>query len=492
MAQQPQPSLGQRVLRSSAYAVGASLITLTLGLVRSVVLARLLVPEHFGVVALALFYIGLAAQLRGIGLDAALIHRQQADRAFMRTYFGLRLGLDALAFGILLALVPLLQHANPHSPNLSAVLVVLTPTFFFSSLAQVQETLARKQLAFRQLATTDVAAAVAMTVVAPALAWLGWGVWALVAEQVVGIAVRFLLLWGPFRKWTPALGWDGNVARWLWRYGKPTWAASNMTYLLDRFDDFWIGTWLGEAPLGLYSRAYEFAHYPRRLLANPLVSVFAAVFAQLQDDRLRLSRAFARAAYVITRTSLVAAGGFALVLPEFIHFVIGDQWQPMLVTFWLMLIYAVLDPVLMLIHHLLLATGHPQALQRANFFQLLFFAPAVVLLGSLWGINGVALAADGMLVLGVAVLYPTLKRLVDFSTLRLLFQPLLVGGLALAAAWFLSMLAVQSLSLASVVLRLGLFAGLLLLGIALLERDDLKAGVRELRSRVWVPSLHRA
>ncbi|MEM4204676.1 MAG: hypothetical protein QXS54_11455, partial [Candidatus Methanomethylicaceae archaeon] len=133
-----------------------------------------------------------------------------------------------------------------------------------------------------------------------------------------------------------------------------------------------------------------------------------------------------------------------------------------------------------------------QALQRANFFQLLFFAPAVVLLGSLWGINGVALAADGMLVLGVAVLYPTLKRLVDFSTLRLLFQPLLVGGLALAAAWFLSMLAVQSLSLASVVLRLGLFAGLLLLGIALLERDDLKAGVRELRSRVWVPSLHRA
>lgn len=214
-----------------------------------------------------------------------------------------------------------------------------------------------------------------------------------------------------------------------------------MTYLLDRFDDFWIGTWLGEAPLGLYSRAYEFAHYPRRLLANPLVSVFAAVFAQLQDDRLRLSRAFARAAYVITRTSLVAAGGFALVLPEFIHFVIGDQWQPMLVTFWLMLIYAVLDPVLMLIHHLLLATGHPQALQRANFFQLLFFAPAVVLLGSLWGINGVALAADGMLVLGVAVLYPTLKRLVDFSTLRLLFQPLLVGGLALAAAWFLSMLA---------------------------------------------------
>ncbi|MGC9084118.1 MAG: oligosaccharide flippase family protein, partial [Anaerolineae bacterium] len=101
MSQEESPegeclSLGGRAIRGSIYTVGASLVTLTLGFLRSVLLARLLLPEHFGLVALALFYIGLAAQLRGLGLDIALIHRQDADELFMRTYFSLRLGLDLL------------------------------------------------------------------------------------------------------------------------------------------------------------------------------------------------------------------------------------------------------------------------------------------------------------------------------------------------------------------------------------------------------------
>ncbi|MCX7938095.1 MAG: oligosaccharide flippase family protein, partial [Thermoflexales bacterium] len=363
-----------------------------------------------------MFYIGLAAQLRGIGLDAALIHRQSTDEPFLRTYFSLRLGLDVIAFGALLGLTPLIQQLNPHVPALSSVMMVLVVTYFLSSLAQAQEALLRKHLAFGRLAITDVAASATMTLVAPALAWLGWGVWALVAEQVVGIAVRLLLLWGPFRQRLFALGWAREQARWLWEYGKPTWVASNLSFLLDRFDDFWIGTTLGETPLGLYARAYELAHYPRRVLANPLVSVFAPAFARLQDDRLRLSQAFFRSAFVITRSSVFVAGAFALAMPEFIRYVIGEQWQPMLVTFWLMLIYTVLDPIVMLMTHFLLAIGQPAVLQRANIVQALFFVPAVVIGAWLAGINGVAIAANGMLILGALALYPALKREADFAT----------------------------------------------------------------------------
>ena len=166
-------SLGEQAIRGSAYTVGASLVTLSLGFLRSVLLARWLLPEHFGLVALALFYIGLAAQLRGLGLDMALIHRQDADEPFLRTYFSLRLGLDLLAFGLLLALLPLLQRAYPQMSGLAVILAVLIFVYFLSNLSQVQETLIRKNLAFSQLAATDVAASIAMTVVAPLLAWLG-------------------------------------------------------------------------------------------------------------------------------------------------------------------------------------------------------------------------------------------------------------------------------------------------------------------------------
>ena len=479
-----QFSLTDQAFRGSVYTIGASLVTLTLGFLRSVLLARLLLPEHFGVVALALFYIGLAAQLRGLGLDMALIHRQDADESFLRTYFSLRLVPDLLAFGLLLALAPLLQRAYPQMPGLGSVLAVLIFTYLLSSLSQIQETLIRKNLAFPQLAATDVAASVTMTLVAPLLAWWGWGVWALVAEQLSGIGVRFLLTWGPFRQWKPSLGWDRRAAHWFWEYGKPTWVASNLNYLLDRFDDFWIGTTLGKVPLGLYSRAYEFAHYPRRVLANPLITVFTPVFARLQNDRLRLSQAFFRSAYIILRSGLLVAGAFGLVMPEFIHYVIGDKWLPMLWTFRLMLVYTILDPILLLVGGLLLAVGRPRDLQNATVIQSLFFVPAVIAGAWLWDINGVALAADGMLLLGAFWLYRPLREVVDFSFARLIGWP----AIALAFAWGGGFV-VEILTTGGVWETLALKLGILgiLFGVFLLvvERSDLVAGIRELRGTLW-------
>ncbi len=490
----PEPSsakLTGLAIRGSIYTIGASLITLTLGFLRSVLLARLLLPEHFGVVALALFYIGLAAQLRGLGLDMALIHRQEADEPFLRTYFSLRLGLDLLAFGLLLALAPLLQWAYPQMPGLGAILVVLVFTQLLANLSQVQETLIRKNLTFSQLAATDVAASVVMTLVAPLLAWWGWGVWALVAEQLSGIGTRFLLTWGPFRQWKPGLGWDRQAARWFWEYGKPTWVASNLNYLLDRFDDFWIGTTLGRVPLGLYSKAYEFAHYPRRVLANPLVTVFTPLFARLQGDRLRLSQAFFRSAYIILRSGFLVAGAFGLVMPEFIHHVIGDKWRPMLWAFRLMLIYTMLDPILLLVGGLLLAVGHPKELRNATIVQAVFFIPAVILGARLWGIHGVALAADGMLLVGAAWLYRPLRQVVDFSLTRLVVWPALALGIAWGGGLVIEILA-KGETLETLALKLGLFGALFGGFLLAMERSDLVSGMRELQKALWMRRLKEA
>lgn len=479
-----QLSVMTQALWGSVYTIGASLVTLTLGFLRSVLLARLLLPEHFGVVALALFYIGLAAQLRGLGLDMGVIHRQETDEFFLSTYFSLRLALDVLAFGLVLILTPLLQRAYPRMPGLGAILAVLVLVYFLSNLSQVQETLMRKNLAFHQLAATDVVASITMTIVAPLVAWMGWGVWALVAEQLSGIGVRFILTWGPFRQWKPRLGWKRQAIRWLWEYGKPTWVASNLSYLLDRFDDFWIGTALGKVPLGLYSRAYEFAHYPRRVLANPLVTVFTPIFARLQNDRLQLSQAFFRSAYVILRSGFLVAGAFGLVMPEFIHYVIGDKWLPMLGTFRLMLIYTALDPVLLLVSGILLAVGRPGELRQSAVVQTLFFVPAVILGARLWGINGVALAADGMLLIGALWLYCPLRQVVDFHFTRLVVWPTVALVLAWGSGFLLETLAGQML-LEALVLKLGgfflLFGALLLV----LERDELAIGAHWLREAAW-------
>ncbi len=470
-------SIASQAVKGSVYSVSASLITLGLGLARSVLLARLLMPEHFGVVALALFYIGLASHLRSLGLDMALIHRQDEHPGLKPTYLSLRLGLDVAAMGVLLAALPLLQRFYPGMPALGKVLPLLIVGYLLSNLSQVQETLLRKDLAFLNLSCMDVAASLVMTVAAPYAAWRGWGVWALVVEQLSGLGTRFLLSWGPFRRWRPRLGWDPSVVRWFWKYGKPTWTASNLSYLLDQFDDFWVGSTLGGTALGFYSKAYELALYPRRVFANPLVSVLAPVFARVQNDRLRLSQLFYRSAHFTLRTGYLIGGAMALAMPEFIHLVIGDKWQPLLWTFRLMLAYTALDSVLMLVENMLLAVGRPRELQTARLAQLVFFVPAVILGAWLWRINGVALAADGMLLVGAWRLYHGSRQVVDFSLARLALWPTLAIGAAFGAGvWLEAWL--PGPPLAVLAAKLGVFA-LLSGGFVLwAEREDYIRGAR--------------
>lgn len=434
-------SLAGKVVRGSAYSVSASVVTLILGFARAILLARLLAPSHFGVVALAMFYIGLISQLRALGLDQAVIHHQNSEETFLSTYFTLRIVTSVAALLLLAAVAPFLAWFYPRAPLFLWVLLALVGVEVVRAFTYTQESILRKELAFRQLAITDVVASVSMTVVAPLLAWFGFGVWALVAEQATGILMRFIMTWVVFPRWHPRFGWDKDIAKWFWRYGRSVWGAANLNFALDRFDDFWIGTFLGKTPLGYYSRAYEFARYPRRVVANPLSSVFMPVFARLQHDRSNLSRSFYRAAYIILRTGVLVAGAFALIMPEFIHLVIGDKWFPMLLAFRLMLIYTLLDSLLMLSGNLLLAVGRPQVLEKVLFVQAIFFIPAVILGARIWGINGVAVAADGMLVVGAVAMYFQLKRIVDFSLFQLVFWPVVLFlpswacGLYLEVKW---------------------------------------------------------
>ena len=233
-------------------------------------------------------------------------------------------------------------------------------------------TILDRRLAFRRIAAAD-ALSVVMTIVAPLMAWQGLGVWALVGEQASGYAAV-----QPGRVVGCKAGGRlararSHTARWLIQYGWAVWLGGNLTYLLDRFDDFWIGRSLGATSLGFYARAYDFARYSRRVVANPILSVFFPTFARLQQDRARLLRAFFRAASLMIRTGGLFSLLFVLTAPEFIPLLLGPQWLPMLLTFQLMIVYTFLDPLALSASNLLSATGQPQIVFRIVAGRLIFF-----------------------------------------------------------------------------------------------------------------------
>src|SRR5439155_6953443 len=177
---------------------------------------------------------------------------------------------------------------------------------------------------------------------------------------------------------------------------RPLWVAGGFQLGLDRFDDFWIGTRLGNVALGYYSRAFDFARYPRRVVANPLLNVLTPTFARLQADRHRLSQAFYRGEHLLIRSGFYLSAMFALVVPEFVLLIIGARWTPMILTFRLMLVYALLDVILLLAGGLLIATGRTRDIQRVTVAQIFFFIPDVIVYSYLLGVSGVALVSDAM------------------------------------------------------------------------------------------------
>ena len=440
-------------------------------------MARLLFPSHFGVVALSLLYVNLAGQVQAFGLDQGLIHRVDSDESVNRTYFTLRVSFLAGVLLLIIGAAPLLGRAYPEMPQLRWIVIALGGAAAIESLSSIQETFLSKELRFKQLAVVDVAASVVMTLVGPLLAYAGAGPWALVAEQSSGVATRFGMSWLVFRSWSPRFGWERSTATWFWKFGKPNWAAANLRILMDRFDDFWVGTSLGGQSLGFYSRSYEFARYTRRAVANPLVTVFVPIFARLQQDRAALSRAFYRVAYLIVRVGFLISGAFALVMPEFIELAIGQKWRPMLLTFRLMLVYCLVDSLIVLGEGLLVALGRTRQVRTVNLIQALTLVPGVIVGAEVAGIEGVAVAADLMLVVGLLVILNYLKQSIDFSFFKLFALPLLILLLAWGAVSFIDQSWRPGL-LATGIFKLmsfgGVFAGLL----AAFEFRNLLIGVK--------------
>ena len=270
----------------------------------------------------------------------------------------------------------------------------------------------------------------------------------------------------------------------FWAYGRSSWLGANLLYMLNRLDDFWVGFALGKTSLGFYSKSYELAHYPRRVFANPLIVVFTPIFARLQRDRVQLSRAFSRAAYAVIRIGCLVAGMFGAVMPEFIDLVIGEKWRPMLWTFRIMVIYAAIDPFMILVSSAFLVTGYPRELTRIRVIQAVVFVPAMVAGAAFWGINGVAVAADVMLIIGAWVALRPLRRLVDFSIVRLALWPAIAFTIATLAAagveWQWQEISIES-GLLKPLLFGAVFAGLLLC----VERRDYIEASRWAARALW-------
>ncbi len=427
----PVTKLLKQSVTSSAYNVTANIFQVVLLFGRSIILARLLNPQTFGTYALASSIVHLTRPLAIFGLGGALLYRtpEGQEETARRVHFTLTASLGIVWTVLLAAGAELFAP-----PDTRVALWVVTGAAFATLMTRTPRTLLTKRVWFRRLAFLQAITAVATTAVAVGMAWYGLGLWSLLTTDIVSAALALLIFYGIRPVWRPRLGWASAIARDFLRFGSQVFMGGLLSQALDRVDDIWTGIALGDTPLGFYSRAYRFANYPRILLAKPLNQVVAGTYAQVKDHRKRLSKTFFRVNAAIVRVDFLLAGLLTLIAPEFIRIGLGSRWLPMLDAFRLMLLYTLLDPIKVTTANVITAAGAPERVVRARAIQLGVFLLGLVTMGPLWGIAGVALAVDLMLMLGMGILFWEARRFVDFDLRRLFAAPTLALVVGMGAA----------------------------------------------------------
>jgi O-antigen/teichoic acid export membrane protein len=453
-------SLTQRTLKGAAWIAGASVARLCLRVLSVAILARLLTPHEYGVVAGALIAMDFAAMIYTMGLAQTLIQRKELRPEHVATAFSCALFIAVLtAVGMWYAAPQISELLQiPELTQILKVFAWLAPFGAFSVLCEAL--LARimqvKKVALRPLFSFTIST----FFVAIPLAWYGFGYWSLVAMQAVdivlsavllGVAARRLLVWPKFSR----RAFDD-----IWRLSLGFTVNQPFAYLAHNADRFIIGRVLGAATLGIYTRASFFAASAASLFGNiARLSLFPAM-AKVQDDEGRLRSALLRSFSVLALLTLPVSAFCVIFAPELVDILLGNKWSAAVVPF------AILSGTLYFTlawrncATLFQALGHPYWITA-----VLIFRAAALILGIWWvapqGLTVICVVIGSVLALMFGIMLLIVKQAIDLPLRRVAaahVQPLVitaaVSGLCLTAKALLPELPGPALVLLTLVLLL--------------------------------------
>lgn len=436
--------LGGRAARGAFFVAFSTYANILVTLVSVPILARLLPPDDFGVVAMGLVLISFLNRLRSVGLQQALMHRQEDVPQAAATHLTMQTGLSLLVLALATGTWPLWSRL--YGDVTAAVVVALAAADLLEGWGSTYRVLLDKELLFRRTALVEAGSAVVGSGVAIAGALLGWGVWSLVLREggrQVCSAVGYWLL-SPFR---PRFALDLDLARWFLRYG-PFWylfLASLSTLLLLQFDDFVVGTLTGMAALGFYGRAYDISTIPTGAFTHVISRVAFPTYAKLQGQRERLSQTYALVLGIIARLAIPAAFLIVVAAEETVTVFLGPSWLPASFLLQLLVVYALLRPAFDDAGALLSAIGKPQLAATVLNIQavsMLVLTPPMVYF---FKAVGAALAVDVMMLIGVVLMFYHVNRLVDVPWRETLLPPVLAGVVGAGVArWALGQWPVEN------------------------------------------------
>ena len=445
-------------------------------------LARLLEPADFGLVALAAVFVGFTNVLAEEGMVDALVQRKELERAHLDAAFWTGIAF-ALAMTVILAALAVPIATLLNEEQLAPVLVALALAIPIGSSSLVQRALLTRELAFRSLTLRSLLAITVGSIFGVSAALLGFGVWSLVAQNVAGVTTGTIVLWR-VTDFRPRLTFSYRHCRDLLGFGSNVVGFRLLIYFTRRADELLIGVFLGPAALGFYTVGYRMLRVLFQITSSLIDSVSFPLYSRLQDKPGRLRVAFFKSTSFAALISFPVFLSAGVLAPQVVDLFFGSKWSQSIPVMQILAFFGLIQVLTYLNGTTIKALGKP------SWLTLIVGATAILkvaafLVAVQFGLVAVAVAATCVGYAVAPLYYWGVKRLVG-TTLREYWESLrvpLVGSIALVAT-MLALLYVLDVNRAMITLAVTCAGGAVTYYVAVrLLAPPLANEVRDLVSR---------
>ena len=338
-----QADLKGHTVRGGVKTFGAQGFSFFLNVASVAVLARLLTPYDFGLVAMVTAVTGLLAMFKDAGLSMATVQQDTVTHEQVSTLFWVNVGLSLALMLVVAALSPWIA-AFYHEPKLQPITLAIAGMFIFDGLAVQHQALLRRQMRFGVLAKIQIFSSVLGIAAAIAAALSGMGYWALIVQIAVAQSTGAAFTWG-YARWLPGRPQRGVGSLAMLKFGGYLTGFNFVNYFARNADNVLIGNAWGSSALGLYTKAYSLLLMPLQQINGPITAVAIPALSRLQNDPEQFREFFIKVLSIICFVTFPVIAWMIVCRREIILLFLGSQWEGAIPIFAVLALSAFFQPI---------------------------------------------------------------------------------------------------------------------------------------------------
>jgi len=450
--------------------------------IATLILARLLTPNEFGLMALGLIVIGILDTFSGMGIENVIIYKQENIEHNSNVAFTLGLIINSTITIATFLIAPFVATFF-NDPRLTDILRALSVIFVIWAIGNIHAARLKKELRFRQTLLPEFGKSTAKAIVSIGMALMGFGVWSLVWGQIAANVVASSLYWLVYR-WRPRLDLDLATSRELLVYSSQIVLTEFMGVIASNIDYLIVGKRLGSENLGYYTMAFR---VPELLIINTCYIVSKALFpaySKVQNDLKTLQKGFLLTLRYVALYTVPVGVGIIILSPELVKVVFGNRWIPAIPVMQAIALYAVIYSLSFNSGDIYKATGRPDILNKIGLINLAVVIPLLWMAAG-YDIYTVALAQAAAQSFFTIMKMIVIKRIISLRYVDIIsaIQPAASGTLVMAMGVFFLHICLRSMAPLFQLVILPVVGGLIYVAaIWFTNRDVARKGFDMLRS----------